>query len=753
MQRNKKFSNSFLEKIVSSVAFLSGLFILFPLKIKPIIVLAFLAFLFIFKINKENLKKVFVVSILFFIYTISLIYCFDVKTGSDYIIRLSPLLIIPFCYSLIPDYFQNKFKTIFYKAFILSASLYVLLVFIYMYSIGFFSGEKDLNVSYSFIINCFWGINEHPIYISIILSIAMLILLEINFQSKKIKYFLFTVLLIGLLLMARKAVIISFFLVSFFLVILRKTKRERFFLILFMIGMFLLSIFIPAIRLRYLELYNYQFVYNENSSTGIRQILWENAISLIKEAFFTGYSVGDVQAVIANQLYNEGYLQLAENNLNMHNQYIQTFLTVGFVGFAIYLISLFYLIRGLILSKNQLGIALITFFLLNFITESILYRQNGIILFSLFSSIIYINHEAKKKRIAIIGPFPGPIKGVSLSNITIFNAFIDRGINTIKINTESSDDVKTDFGTFTLSKLKFIKCYFASYKILFSDIVYITIGISFFGVLKYAPFILLSKVLNKKLIVHVHSDHLKNEYLLLNGVKKVIFHKLLSLFDKGIVLSESLIDNLSPFLDSSKIYCVYNFYEDKLILDQKEIQYNKDFSEVRLFYMSNLIKEKGINNLLESIQMLNNDGIYPKLKIAGNKVLSNNLDNLLSELKNVEYVGVVLNEKKSDLLLWGNVFCLPTYYSMEGQPISIIESMAFNNFILTTKHAGIPDICSEQNAVFCNKNDSLDLYKKLLFIYKNWNEIQSKAISNGVLAREKFTEKAFIDKIEKIVFE
>ena len=38
---------------------------------------------------------------------------------------------------------------------------------------------------------------------------------------------------------------------------------------------------------------------------------------------------------------------------------------------------------------------------------------------------------------------------------------------------------------------------------------------------------------------------------------------------------------------------------------------------------------------------------------------------------------------------------LPTYYKMEGQPISILEAMATGNVILTTRHAGIPDVVTD----------------------------------------------------------
>ena len=353
----------------------------------------------------------------------------------------------------------------------------------------------------------------------------------------------------------------------------------------------------------------------------------------------------------------------------------------------------------------------------------------------------------------IIGPFPGPPKGISLSNQVVANGLVKRNWNVKKINTEHSEEVNSEIGQFSFDKLSFLKTYFQGYKILEADAVYITIGITFFGVLKYAPFILLSKILNKKTIVHLHSNHLKKEYQSLKGIKRNVFFKLISSFDAGIVLSNSLRDNLTPFMAENKVYEVYNFVEDKLILSEETVNEKKNFSEIRLFFLSNLLEEKGINILLKVIKRLNKEELFLKVKIAGNKIIGNNVDALMAELSNVEYLGIVYGKAKQDLLVWGNVFCLPTFFSMEGQPISILEAMAFNNLILTTKHAGIPDICSEENAVFCKEKSEEDLYLKLKFIISNWEELQKKAISNGIYARNKFTETKFISSIENIIFE
>lgn len=358
-----------------------------------------------------------------------------------------------------------------------------------------------------------------------------------------------------------------------------------------------------------------------------------------------------------------------------------------------------------------------------------------------------------KYNLLIIGPFPGPPKGISLSNQVVANGLIKRNWNIKKINTEHSDKVNGAIGQFSFNKLSFLKTYFQGYKIFTVDVVYITIGITFFGVLKYAPFILLSKIVNKKTIVHLHSNHLKKEYQSLKGIKKNVFFNLMASFDAGIVLSNSLRDNLTPFIASDAVRELYNFVEDELIISEEILLKKKDFTEIRLFFLSNFLEEKGINLLLRVIKRLNEEGLFLKVKIAGNKISGNNVDELLAELNNVEYLGIVSGAAKQDLLIWGNVFCLPTFFSMEGQPISILEAMAFNNLILTTQHAGIPDICSEENAVFCKEKSEEDLYLKIKFIISNWDEVQKKGTSNGIYARNKFTETKFISTLEGIILE
>ncbi|POS02980.1 glycosyltransferase involved in cell wall biosynthesis [Flavobacterium croceum DSM 17960] len=352
-------------------------------------------------------------------------------------------------------------------------------------------------------------------------------------------------------------------------------------------------------------------------------------------------------------------------------------------------------------------------------------------------------------RILIIGPFPNPITGVSLANKVLYDGLTKHGFIIKKIDTEFNSNINSKHGSFKLNKVYIFKSYFQAYKVISSNLVYITIGQSFFGVLKYLPFLIISKVFKKKTIVHLHGGHLYNEYYLLSRIKKIIFRKTIGMFDFGIVLSESLKINLEKFLKPQNVFCLNNFYLDELKTNFETIR-SKDFSKIKMVFLSNLIKEKGINNLLEAKKKLKQKGIHFNLKVAGSVISTNNLNEYFKFDNEISYLGNVTGKRKYELLLWSNIFCLPTYYNMEGQPISIIEAMATGNMILSTKHAGIIDICSEKNALFCQKNDIDDLVEKIEFVYYNSKLIQDISYENYKYASEKFTEKSFIDNAIKI---
>lgn len=355
-------------------------------------------------------------------------------------------------------------------------------------------------------------------------------------------------------------------------------------------------------------------------------------------------------------------------------------------------------------------------------------------------------------RILILGPLPPPIYGVSLSNFVLKNGLLKRGHNVNVVNTAGAKKIDSDVGVWNIRKLSFVKSYLGLFKVFRTDVVYCTSGQTFFGIIKYAPFVILSRILGKKTIIHIKGGHLKDSYDKMNTFKKAISKYVLSSYNGGIVLSKSLKYLLESFLPENKIFIQHNFIQNSLIISEDEILKQKSYRELQIIYLSNLMKEKGIVELLSALGELNKNKIPFTAKIAGH-IPKNEQDLLLSmkQMKNVEYIGVVQKEAKTELLSWGNVFCLPTYYSMEGQPISLIEAMGFGNVVLTTKHAGIPDICTEKNGVFVQKKKASSIETQLKFLSNNLPWVKNTGIYNMKQAQKLYTEDAFVDGILKIM--
>lgn len=112
-----------------------------------------------------------------------------------------------------------------------------------------------------------------------------------------------------------------------------------------------------------------------------------------------------------------------------------------------------------------------------------------------------------------------------------------------------------------------------------------------------------------------------------------------------------------------------------------------------LGFVGALHKNKGIFILLETALLLKNSNIDFTLQIAGE--WENNEDKIKIEkfikqnklTKNVRFLGLIHNEEKWQFYKNIDIFVLPSYN--EGQPLVLIEAMAF----------GIPVVCSGVGAI------------------------------------------------------
>ncbi len=125
---------------------------------------------------------------------------------------------------------------------------------------------------------------------------------------------------------------------------------------------------------------------------------------------------------------------------------------------------------------------------------------------------------------------------------------------------------------------------------------------------------------------------------------------------------------------------------------------------VRVLFLAHCTWEKGLfdaaNGVLQVNQMLKQRGssISFRLTVAGNFVTASereDFERLLAEpdvSQQIQYLGFVSGEQKRQLLCEADLFCFPTYYRNENQPVNLIEAMAYGLPILTTGWRSIPEL-------------------------------------------------------------
>jgi glycosyltransferase involved in cell wall biosynthesis len=145
-----------------------------------------------------------------------------------------------------------------------------------------------------------------------------------------------------------------------------------------------------------------------------------------------------------------------------------------------------------------------------------------------------------------------------------------------------------------------------------------------------------------------------------------------------------------------------------------------------------------------------------KINFVGGFENENSKKKFLKKIENnsgITYLGKFIDGKeKRDLYCKSHVFCLPTYYPYEGQPISILESYATGCVVITTNHSGIPFIFkNNKNGFIVEKKSVTSLTDVLKKILSNKGNLKNIAFYNRDEAYEKYRTYTYQNKILKIL--
>lgn len=350
-----------------------------------------------------------------------------------------------------------------------------------------------------------------------------------------------------------------------------------------------------------------------------------------------------------------------------------------------------------------------------------------------------------RKSICFLAQFPPPMHGLSKAVQTLYDSRLNDKYGFTKIDiTHNSNICRTIIELLTTK----------------ADIIYFTPSQTRGGNLRDLLLLWLIRLRHKPCIAHIHGGYFR--HLVDNDLpswQRRLNYSAVSKLAAGIVLGNSLRGIFEGILPNEKIFVCPNCVDDEFIAESIDgnLEELRESKSLHILYLSNFIETKGYKEVIELAEVAHERGGDGKFvfHFAG-KFFSTEEEkefkDRINRMSNVKFHGVVGGMDKTDLLRLCNIFILLTRYPNEGQPISILEAMGNGMAIITTDHAGIPEIASVQNGFVCQKDNIKveDVYHYLLDCYNNREQLCRVCKNNYETTRKHYTEKQYIHNMDKI---
>ena len=295
--------------------------------------------------------------------------------------------------------------------------------------------------------------------------------------------------------------------------------------------------------------------------------------------------------------------------------------------------------------------------------------------------------------------------------------------------------------------------------------VYLTIAQSRSGFIRDALMIWFAAAFRARLVVHLKGGNYDGFYRAQPSWLKALIRATLCRTNRIIVLGHGLVDMYAfePRL-RERITVVPNGLPEQF----EGISKKHPGDTLRILFLSNLIESKGYFCLLEAFRILQERGVKFHAFFAGEFLKSVDDETVTTAQgaktefmdrverygleDNVEYLGSVSGPKKWELLSDCHVFTLPTRYVNEGQPVSIIEAIAYGCPVIATKYRAIPDLVVDgKSGFFVEYNDADAIADRLQELTKDASLFETMSHNAVEHYRNNFTLDAHLERILPII--
>lgn len=259
------------------------------------------------------------------------------------------------------------------------------------------------------------SILHHSGYLAMFIDFAIVIIVFLSLNNRnhlRQWHLVFITLLViffnlMVVLLSSKMGILSLLVIYFLMAAIfcfsRPTRRKALFPITMMVTVIVFTFSLPQTMERVERTTN--VVENIDSlksdaeeSTGERILVWKSAWNIIQHHPLIGVGTGDVKDALLEEYASQGIAYAYSRNLDAHNQYLQTYLSVGLIGFLVLITMLAWPAIIAFTKRDYIYFFFILLFAMSILTESMFENQAGSVFYAFFNALIFWYLPVKKKR-------------------------------------------------------------------------------------------------------------------------------------------------------------------------------------------------------------------------------------------------------------------------------------------------------------------------------------------------------------------
>ncbi|HEY5587486.1 MAG TPA: glycosyltransferase [Candidatus Paceibacterota bacterium] len=268
-------------------------------------------------------------------------------------------------------------------------------------------------------------------------------------------------------------------------------------------------------------------------------------------------------------------------------------------------------------------------------------------------------------------------------------------------------------------------------------ILYITTAQTKGGFLRDFIFIHLAFIFRCKILIQQFGSNFEIFYNCLSPFFKYLVRKT---FNKGnyIIVEGVVTKKQFSFIKNyeNKVLTLTNGLPEKAIKKGSDVKIFLSNESFKMIYLSYMIESKGYWDVLEAVNILINEfgrnvecvfaGMFKSSvddEIFKSEVdASNQFHNFIYNKKLdkiVTYYEGLMGAKKSEAFLKSHVFLLPSYFKFEGQPVSVLEAMAYGCVPIVTQYRMIPDMVTHETGIYVEKKSPRQIADKIMYLMDN----------------------------------